>query len=213
MRIDDGVRLAWLVCLWLATLPSVAVAAALDFEVTLDDKPIGTHRFSLGGTAQARTVRSEAAFAVKLLGLTVYRYRHQASERWRGDCLAALDAETDDDGKTGRVSAQAAGDALAVAGPSGSVSLPGCVMSFAYWHPAMRTQTQLLNAQTGRYELVRIRQLDGGTLTVRGRPQNAERWRIEGPEHPVDVWYTAAGDWVGLDSTVGGGRQLRYRLR
>jgi len=205
-----------LALLLVAALPTAAHAAAgdpLDFEVTLDGKPIGTHRFSFGGTAQARTVRSEAAFAVKLLGLTVYRYRHQASERWRGDCLVGLDAETDDDGKTGPVSAQASGNALAVTGPSGSASLPGCVMSFAYWHPAMRLQTQLLNAQTGRHEVVRIHQLDSGTLTVRGQPQNAERWRIEGPEHPVDVWYTPGGDWVGLDSTVGGGRQLRYRLR
>jgi hypothetical protein len=28
----------------------------------------------------------------------------------------------------------------------------------------------------------------------------------------VDVWYSADGDWVGLDSTVAGGRQLSYRL-
>ena len=202
---------AWVAALFLAALPSVA--AAQDFEVTLDGKPIGTHRFTLGGTPQARTVRSEAVFAVKLLGLTVYRYRHVASEQWRGDCLAALQAETDDDGKTGKVVARPAGDALEVDGPSGTLSLPGCAMSFAYWHPAMRTQTQLLNAQTGRYEAVRVRRMDSGTVEVRGQPQPAERWRIEGPEQPVDVWYAPSGAWVGLDSTVAGGRLLRYRLR
>lgn len=210
MRIDAaGLACAagWL----LAALPGPV--GAQDFAVTLDGKAIGTHRFSLGGTPQARTVRSEAAFAVKLLGLTVYRYRHLASEQWRGDCLATLQAETDDDGKTGKVAARTVGGALEVAGPSGAASLPGCVMSFAYWHPAMRTQTQLLNAQTGRYEAVRVRRMDSGTVDVGGQPQAAERWRIEGPEQPVDVWYTSAGDWVGLDSTVGGGRQLRYRLR
>lgn len=203
--------IAWAAALFLAALPGVA--AAQDFEVTLDGKPIGTHRFTLGGTPQARTLRSEAAFAVKLLGLTVYRYRHVASEQWRGDCLAALQAETDDDGKTGKVVARTAGDALEVDGPSGTLSLPGCAMSFAYWHPAMRTQTQLLNAQTGRYEAVRVRRMDSGTVEVRGQPQPAERWRIEGPEQPVDVWYAPSGAWIGLDSTVAGGRLLRYRLR
>jgi hypothetical protein len=207
----DRKRLAYLAALSLAAVPGLS--RTLDFEVTLDDKPIGAHRFTLGGTAQARTVRSEAAFAVKLLGLTVYRYRHEASEQWRGDCLAGLQAETDDDGKTGKVVAQSAGAALEVAGPAGVLQLPACVMSFAYWHPTMRTQTQLLNAQTGRYEAVRVQRIGGGTVAVRGQPQAAERWRIEGPEHPLDVWYTPAGDWVGLDSTVAGGRQLRYRLR
>ena len=66
-------------CLGLAALG--AGARAQEFEVALDGKPIGTHRFVLGGTAQTRTVRSEASFTVKLLGLTVYRYRHEADER------------------------------------------------------------------------------------------------------------------------------------
>lgn len=207
MRIERAV----LPALLLAALPGLA--GAQQFEVTLDEQPIGTHRFTLGGTPQARTVRSEATFAVKLLGLTVYRYRHQASEQWRGDCLAGLQAETDDDGKPSQVRAQTAGEVLEVSGPGEALRLSGCVMSFAYWHPAMRTQTQLLNAQTGRMEVVRVRRMGGGTLDVRGQPQPAERWRIEGPEQPVDVWYTPAGDWIGLDSTVRGGRQLRYRLR
>lgn len=196
-----------------ALLPGAGCASEWNFSVFLDDKPIGEHRFSVTGPAEARKVLSEAGFAVKLLGLTVYRYRHVASEQWRGDCLAALQAETDDDGKTGKVVARPAGDALEVDGPSGTLSLPGCAMSFAYWHPAMRTQTQLLNAQTGRYEAVRVRRMDSGTVEVRGQPQPAERWRIEGPEQPVDVWYAPSGAWIGLDSTVAGGRLLRYRLR
>jgi hypothetical protein len=34
-----------------------------------------------------------------------------------------------------------------------------------------------------------------------------------GGESPVDVWVSSGGDWVGLDSVVGGGkRKLSYRL-
>lgn len=217
MRIDGFCLAGWLAGLSAGLLAAAApgLVRAQDFEVTLDGQPIGMHRFTVGGTPAARTVRSEAAFAVRLLGLTVYRYRHQASETWRGDCLATLDARTDDNGKTSRVQAQAEGDALQLTGPAGPLSLPGCVMGFAYWHPALRMQapTQLLNVQTGRYEAVRIQRMESGTLEVHGQPQPAERWRIDGPAHPVDVWYTPAGAWVGLDSSVGGGRQLRYRLR
>ncbi|WP_368671230.1 hypothetical protein [Achromobacter xylosoxidans] len=49
---------------------------------------------------------------------------------------------------------------------------------------------------------------------MRGQPRAATRWRIAGPRHPIDVWYAAgSGEWVGLDSTVRGGRRLSYRLQ
>ena len=187
-------------------------AAEFDFSVSLDDKPIGEHRFRITGTDDARTVVSEANFRVKLLGLTVYRYQHQATEQWRGNCLRAITATTDDDGKTSRVQASAGADAFEVSAPR-AASLPACVMSFAYWNPAILPQTHLLNAQTGQYEPVQVRRAGSESIAVRGQPVIAERWRIEGPEQPIEVWTLPNGDWVGLDSTVGGGRKLRYRLR
>ena len=51
------------------------------------------------------------------------------------------------------------------------------------------------------------------TIDVRGQPTTATRWRITGPARPVDVWYSAQGEWIGLDSTVAGGRKLSYRLK
>jgi hypothetical protein len=203
---------AMLVC---ATLPCAVHAEEWNFSVFLDDKPIGAHRFSVTGPAEARKVLSEAAFAVKLLGLTVYRYRHRAVEQWRGDCLRTLDASTDDDGEASRVRAEPAGDGLAVTVDSGTAAQtqPGCVMSFAYWNPAIQRQARLLNAQTGRHESVQVRPLGGGTLDVRGQRVAAMRWRIEGAAQPIDVWYSAEGEWLGLDSTVEGGRRLSYRLK
>ncbi|KQP18508.1 hypothetical protein ASF43_11175 [Pseudorhodoferax sp. Leaf267] len=188
-------------------------AQDLDFSVSLDDKPIGQHRFRITGPADARSVTSEAQFDVRLLGLSVYRYQHRATEQWRGHCLAGLTATTDDDGEAGRVQAQARGQALEVSTAAGTQALPGCVMSFAYWSPAIRTQTQLLNAQTGQYERVRIQAMGSGPIDVRGQSTPAERWRITGPQQPIDVWTLPNGDWVGLDSVVRGGRVLRYRLR
>ncbi|MFS2056383.1 DUF6134 family protein, partial [Variovorax sp. CT11-76] len=64
--------------------------------------------------------------------------------------------------------AEGDGPALVVVTPRGRSALPGCVMSFAYWNPAMRAQQQLLNAQTGKLEPVRIVALDEGRVEVRG---------------------------------------------
>ena len=186
-----------------ALQPALAVGPTGEwaFRALLDGEPIGEHRFSVTGEGDERRVLSRAEFAVKFLGITAYRYRHEATERWRGNCLTALDSTTDNDGKPESVRADQR-DAL-----------KGCVMSFAYWNPAIQRQARLLNAQTGRSENVQVRASGGGMLDVRGRRVSGTRWRIEGPAQPIDVWYSAEGEWLGLDSTVDGGRKLSYRLK
>jgi hypothetical protein len=195
------------------TAPFASTEREWVFAVLLNGKPIGEHRFTVVPMPEGRRVTSDASFAVKIIGITAYRYRHHAEEQWRGDCLAALEASTDDDGKASRVRAQAGADGLVVITASGKQPLPVCTMSFAYWNPAIRTQTQLLNAQTGLLQPVQVTRMDTGAVEVRGRETMATRWRISGPASPVDVWYTDDGDWVGLDSTVAGGRQLSYWLK
>lgn len=190
-------------------LLATALAAVADdnqwnFTALLDGKPIGEHRFSVQGPGPQRRVRSEADFSVRLLGVVVYRYRHRADESWRGDCLTGLQASTDDDGDIRWVRL----------GEAFGTPLAGCVMSFAYWNTAIRGQTRLLNAQTGEVETVQLRRLGDRTIEVRGSPMAATRWRISGTAQPIDIWYSVASDeWVGLDSTVRGGRQLSYRLK
>jgi len=182
------------------------------FRVSLDGKPIGQHRFSSMAAENSgqRNVRIEANFEVRWLGLAVYHYQHVAIERWRGNCLVGLSAETDDNGQRTRVRAALTGDSLQVTEPAAE-SAPGCVMSFAYWHPAMRAQHRLLNAQTGRIETVRITPLGEKTLNMGEAAIDVTGWRIGGLPQPIDVWYSRDGDWVGLDTFVDGGRALSYR--
>jgi Family of unknown function (DUF6134) len=208
---------------WLFALALLASGAASadgpasgewNFRVLLDDSPIGEHRFTLAASGEERKLTSEATFAVKLLGVTVYRYRHSAIEQWRGDCLRQLASKTDDDGTPEKVDASVTGDgALAVTTAKGTQPVDGCVMSFAYWNPAIRKQERLLNSQSGKLEAVQVSRVGSGTVDVRGQPMAATRWRIATPAQPIDVWYSAQGEWIGLDSTVSGSRKLSYRLR
>ena len=213
------------VLLAMTVLARVAAAASApaprsgewDFEVSLDGKPIGEHRFRLEPDGDGSRLTSQARFDVKVLGLTVFRYRHQAVEQWRDGCLVSLVSSTDDDGKPGHVHFIAAGDGdigrgvRVASAPSTPV---GCVMSFAYWNPAMRMQTRLLNAQTGKFEDVHIACVADAPIMVHGEPVAARACRVAGASRPVDVWYAVAdGAWIGLDAVVDGGRKLSYRLR
>lgn len=220
----SGARLAMAIALSACAASASIVVAAVpqdlqpvsgdwDFRATLEGKPIGEHRFSLSNEGEDRRVTSEAEFTIKFFGITAYRYHHQATERWRGDCLESLAASTDDDGKPSSVRLSAEGAALDVKTPAGEQRLQGCVMSFAYWNPAIQTQSHLLNAQTGQYESVQVERAGGGSIDVRGQAVAATRFRIKGAAQPIDVWYSADGEWIGLDSTVAGGRKLSYRLK
>lgn len=220
-----------------------ARAESWNFEVRLDGKPIGTHRFTVDGPAEAREVTSNAAFDVRLLGINVFRYRHEARERWRGDCLQEIRSRTDDDGKpvevdrrlepaatatTTAVTAVSASTTAATAGTA-AAGESACIMSYAYWHPALIRQQRLLNPQTGELDEVRIERLPDGTIPAGGRDVEASRWRItstppapsggarSGKSAParqvLTLWRDRAdGRWIGLDAQVKGDRLLTYRL-
>ena len=183
-----------------------------DFRVYLDDAAIGHHRFTLRETGAERELTNEARFDVKVLGFSAYRYAHDATERWRGHCLSALTARTDDNGERSAVNASRSGDRLAVSGPRAPEPLPGCVMTFAYWNPAILRESRLLNAQTGDYESVRVANMGEERIAVKGVQVVATRYRITGSKHPIDLWYSAQQEWLQLDSTLDSGRRLRYRL-
>lgn len=170
-----------------------------NFEVLLDGRAIGMHRFTVAAADGWRDIESDARFDVRWLGLTLHRYRHRASERWQGDCLRELRSETDDDGTPRRVQQRHEAE---------------CLMGFAYWHPRMRMQHRLLNPQTGMVETVAFDRLGDARLPVRGQEVAALRWRLRAQQQEITIWYAAAdGAWIGLDAQVAGGRLLTYRLR
>lgn len=193
--------------------------AEWQFVVRLDGAPIGTHRFALDRSDERSVLlRSEAQFDVKLLGLSLYRYRHRATERWSERCLASIDARTDDNGRRIELRGQAQDGGFELhLRDDGRVSAPpatatGCLMSFAYWHPALASQTRLLDPGTGRVEAVTIGvpPQPAADLDTAGGPLRG--LRIGGLAQPIDVWYVGER-WVGLDTIVDGGRRLSYRLR
>jgi Family of unknown function (DUF6134) len=209
-----GLQRLLIFCLLIAGAgPLQAEPQQWSFRVFLDDKPIGTHVFTLRVQETVRELRSEANFSVTFLGLTLYRYEHLAVERWQGDCLLSLEARTNDDGVRKNVQARLEGASLIVDANGRQEQLPGCLKTFAYWNPALLAADRLLNAQTGRLEKVSIQAQGPDQITnAKGRPSQANRFQISGPEQPITLWYDAASRWVGLESTVGSGRRLTYRL-
>ncbi len=87
-------RLLALAALCLALPAAGTEVRTWNFRVWLDNREIGEHQFMLGAAGDALELRSEARFDVKVLFVSAYRYRHQALERWEGNCLRSLAART-----------------------------------------------------------------------------------------------------------------------
>ncbi|MDB5888815.1 MAG: hypothetical protein JWM03_1687 [Rhodocyclales bacterium] len=131
-------RFAIIATVFAMLLPPGATAQTTrnwNFRVFLDNEPIGTQRFTLttqGELQDLRELRSEARFDVKVLFITAYRYRHEATEHWQGDCLRSISSRTDDDGKLFSVKSLREGERLNIISAKNSELLEGCVMTFAY---------------------------------------------------------------------------------
>ena len=197
----------------LALLPFQSEAAReWRFTAYLDDKPIGYHRFALSEENGEQQLVSEARFNVKFLLITAYQYAHDNRERWRGDCLARIEAATDDNGEDFRVRGQLVGEGFHVDNGQEQNTLPGCVMTFAYWNPDFLRQPRLLNAQNGDYLDVSVRDLGPDTIAVRGQERPARRYRLEARGFRIELWYSPEREWLALDSITESGKRLRYRL-
>jgi len=182
------------------------------FRVFLDDREIGYHDFYLTGSDDIRHLRSVANFEYKLLFVRVYHYEHENVETWSGDCLQRIESRTDANGKPYEVEGWRENGAFRVEASAGEATLPGCVMSFAYWNPDFLEQPRLLNTQNGEYVPVEVSDPVPDTLEVRGELRPSYRYRLAAGPLKLNIWYSADRQWLALESEVSGGRMLRYEL-
>jgi Domain of unknown function (DUF6134) len=195
-----------------AAEPPVEADATWRFRVFLDDREIGYHHYYLAVKGDVRRVRSVAAFEYRLLFVKLYGYEHENVETWSGDCLQRIDSQTDANGKPYAVVGRRRAGGFRVDGSAGSADLPDCVMSFAYWNPALLDQERLLNTQNGGYVDVQVSPPVAETLEVHGETIPARRYHLEAGELSLDLWYSTDNRWLALESEVQGGRKLRYEL-
>lgn len=191
-----------------------AASRSYDFEVLLDGKPIGTHTFEVDAQAGSETIRSAARFDVKVLGIRLYRYQHEAQESWRDGCLDRITASTDDNGSRLLVRGARGQAGFQLEQPAGAALREGCVTAFAYWdRDRLLRQRELLNPQTGKFDAVRFESLGEERIESGGTTVLAQRHRLLGEDLRIDLWYSPGGEWLQLESPARGKRVLRYRLR
>lgn len=191
---------------------SAAVTKTMTFDVFLDGKKIGYHRFEIEGSDRDTDVRSEARFDVKFLFVTAFRYRHVTNETWTGGCLDEIEAHTDANGKRVELTGARTKAGFVVDTGVQEAELPECVMTFAYWNPGFLNQGRLLNPQTGEYLDVDVTELGEEVVEVSGREVAARSVRLTARKMDITLWYSPEQEWLALESVAKGGRIIRYEL-
>lgn len=191
---------------------SAAVGGQTVFRVTLDDKPIGTHRLEIRRKGDFWEVRTNASLNVKLMFFTVYQYQHNNTETWDGNCLQSIDATTDDNGEFYLLKGDRESNELLLKTENQKFSLGGCIRSFAYWNPELLKSEHLLNAQTGEYTQVDIEELGSEMLSIGENRLLTRRIRLVSSDDVIDLWYANDNRWVALQSRTRGGSTIRYEL-
>lgn len=183
-----------------------------NFDVFLDNKEIGYHRFELRELKNGRLLRSDANFKVKILFVTAFDYEHQNSELWNDGCLQSIIARTESNGKLFEVLGKIENEQFVVETASGEAALNECVASFAYWDRSLLERGRLLNSQTGEYLEVGMSTLPAAELEIGDSRVPTDRIRLSAGDLDLVVSYAAGtGEWLGLDSKLKNGRTLKYR--
>ncbi|MFN3582388.1 DUF6134 family protein [Phenylobacterium sp.] len=177
--------------------PAFAAPAPLAFTAYRNGAKIGEHRVTFIAEGGERTAVVEADMVVKLGPVPVFRYRHEASERWRAGRFAQLRAFTNGNGQKQRVSAEALADAVAIEAPSGRRTAPAGASPLSHWNTAAFAGP-LFNPTDGKLLRVTVRRMSPGHWAIRG-------------EAEIDDFYDEAGTWRALTGRLWDGSKIEYR--
>jgi len=176
----------------------------------------GTHtvRFNTDGDDLIAeiSIRLRAGFGP----LTVFRYEHDASERWREGDLVAKRSRTLKDGDTYEMEARLEDGVLRINGenPDGEpvvLALDPSTFPTSHWRGYQPDMEALLNTEHGTLMETEIRYLGEEEIEADGGTILATRIRVAS-SLTVDLWYDRNGRWAGCLFEARG-QSIRYVRR
>ncbi len=181
------------------------------FAVFRNGDQIGRHTLTFQHNGPTVSVATNIDFAVKLLGITAYRYSHRAQEMWRGDTFQYVATQTDDNGKKFSVKAQRTPTGIAVERGGSQQMLPPDVLPSTHWNIRQVRQQVLLNTQDGTESKVQVSEVGREKIKTLNGWLDATRFRYTG-DVTKDQWFDDRGRWVKTTFKASDGSTIEYVL-
>jgi hypothetical protein len=212
-------RLTFVLLLVIAAISPAAGAdgppygQTLSFAVMREGQPIGSHKLVFERDGAQLKVSTSIDLAVKIAGITAYRYSHTAQEVWAGDALVSLTSRTADDGKTYAVQANRTADGIVVQAEGAKrIVLPATIVPSSHWNVRQVSQTVLLNTQKGIEARVKVIALGREAVKTSSHTVQAMHYRYDG-DLKMDQWFDDRSRWVKTSFKGADGSTIEYVLR
>ena len=181
-------------------LPARAYAAGprdLRFRALRHGSPIGEHWVTFRPDGDRLTVETRVEIAVKVLFVTVFRFKHAAEEVWQSDRLVSVKSTTDDNGTLLRVSGSAVADGFRIIGADGPfLAAAHLLSSNALWDSRIVRESRLIDVQHGGEIGLVSQPLGEEQVDTPQGPVRARRYQLITPYYAGSVFHDSAGRWV-----------------
>lgn len=206
-------RSVFLALALLIAAPTAGAATApgrLEFAVTRNGEPFGTHTIVVTEANGELSVRNAVALRARVGPLTVFRFEHECTERWRAGALQAMQCETLEDGRRTEMTASRTGAGIRVMGSSGATTFPADALPATWWTTSVLNRNRLIDAETGEAMPITVSRRGTETLTIGGQSVRTTRYLVQGTI-AMDIWYDEQGRWVRTAFTARNQR-IEYQL-
>jgi len=217
---------------------SAGVLAAADlpygpthvFAAFRNGERIGTHTLTFQQNGDKRIVTTSIDFAVKALGLTMYRYMHRGQEVWSGNTFESISTQTDDNGTKYAVKARQEAGGVSVVRDGGGApkmsandvgfqqgsvqqeTLPASTMPSTHWNLNQVKQSAMLNSQNGALARIQITAKGRETIKTANGTLEATRYSYSG-DVLMDQWFDDRGRWIKASFKASDGSTIEYILQ
>lgn len=168
----------------------------IDFQVMRGGEDIGSHHVQFARRGDRLDVRTQIDIEVKLLGVTLYLYRHESLETWADQRLKAYDSDTTEDDARFVVVGRAIADGFDIRCKSEHAVAPADIMVASYWTPAICAQTLLIEPKRGRLRKQEVLGADPVEVDIGGTIQRATEYRVGGILDGTAT-YKGTRRWIG----------------
>jgi len=196
-------------------LSSFLSAKEFNFKVLLNDKDIGHHRFSV----EDQTVKSDAAFDVKLWIIPAYKYRHKATETNFNGCLTSLQSETQDGADNFALKTIEATPNFKILVNQKEITHASCMQTFRYWDINFTQQKTAINPQDGKLFTLNFTHDGTEPINSLGKSIRANKYTLKAlgdqdEKFHIELWYHPETQaWLQLKSYVKDDNVLTYVLQ
>ncbi len=182
-----------------------------EFEVLVDDKPIGVHQLRIHEQGDRTHVNLRSDICVKVLFYR-YVYEYEAKEVWEGPRLIAFDASTNDNGKKSQLKLKFNMTATDFPQQAAKMDVTHQSTSYSRLPPGVKDlkTVRLLDVEDGETVSTTWIFAEYVDVPLKEGALRCQKWRVDG-DVQAELWFDDAG-WLVGRKTVERGHRSEFRL-